>query len=209
MLNFYIYTGGFATDVDCDAQLPANFNVDVPFADVKASIAYSGRGCAHDFGPPSTFYSRTEAHRGETCGFNVMHEFGHAFFKLTDEYCGCTGYSRSGDTPNVWTSLGDCENAEENEGWTLGTCREITGCSTRDCNDDGNADGNPDLWRYDRDTPNPDIMTAGCSGNHTYKEADIRRMQSAVLDWYYSNTKGILVEFNINDGVPVVQPLQL
>lgn len=224
MFNFWTYTAGFGTDRDCDAELPNNFKSNVPFADISAIIGFTGRGCAHQFGPPSTFYAWAASD-------NIVHELGHALFKLTDEYCGCTGYSRSGHTPNVWTSLSDCQSAASDEGWNLGSCQEIT--CTRDCDDppDGVAERTiEDLWRYDpndmdndrdgsfgedpidgldndgdslidEDPVNPDYMTAcgsGCPAEYLFYEADVRRINAALTSWESSHTRGILMKFNIN-----------
>ena len=173
--NFYYYTGGFGNEsASCSGQLPNGFynSNNADFADV-AGILVSGyfTGCSNALGPPSHFDAGDNTILGATTV--VIHESGHAIFGLVDEYCGNTYYEQNDPVPNVWSSLANCINDANNEGWTSGNCRQIKsgGCQKN-------------FWRYDPDAPNPDYMTAcgfGCNANYMFGEACTRRINYCLL----------------------------
>ncbi len=225
--NFYLYTGGFAATGDCSGYLPGFlegascwldcysrcttgdlrciqacrascpspllFWNQAPFTDV-AAILFNGvdQGCSDSLSPPTHFIASEH--------YNVViHEAAHAIFGLVDEYCGCTHYTQNDRAPNVWDNLNDCQTRAANQGWTLGTCREIK-CQ-KICGDE--LTDIEDWWRYDPDTPDPDFMTAcgsGLSVDYTFYEADTNRINYVIKNWPRGNTKGILSTLYIDNG---------
>ncbi len=187
--NFYIYTGGTATfGTTCDAlKVPANYNKDVPFADVTAILtqtATNGFACA--LGPPTKFVAVS------TNVNLITHENAHALFGLVDEYCGNTLYVQNDPNTNVWSSSANCQNDVDikNAKFTQGSCTQI-------------ASGvcNQPWWRYDPD-PNPGVQQAYmtcCPAGLTYQfgEAETRRIAWAFNTWPATKTRGVAVALHI------------
>ena len=128
----------------------------------------------------------------------IVHESFHSVFGLVDEYCGNTLYTQNDPDSNIWSSQSDCQSSANAEGWTLGSCRRIEW-------DDPTTpylDCSTSYWRYDPDTPQEDIMTCNCTGDvFDIFEADARRINYVFDHWPTGRTKGVLVRFNINNGV--------
>ena len=194
--NFYRYTGGFGTTVTCSGTLPADFLTDAPFYDTAAILTTADAGCANSLGPPSKFISTGD--RGNI----VIHESAHAIFGLVDEYCGRTYYTQNDPEPNVWSSLANCQNDATSEGWTTGNCRQIKepGCAKN-------------FYCYDPDDQEPwAFMTVcghGCSADYEFGEACTRRINYMFNNWPAGRSKGVLVKFNINQGVMTVLESQV
>ena len=184
----------------CFADEPTHFWAEVPFADVAGILTADDlHSCADGLGPPRHFIADDHVPV-------VMHESSHALFGLVDEYCGCTYYPQ---TPwlfptysNVWSSESACEADVDAEGWTLGTCKELT-CSPSDC---AAVSG---IWRYDPDDkPHEDFMTAcngGCDHAYTYYESDVRRINHVFDTWPSSGTLGVLINLHIDADGNVTQ----
>ena len=191
--NFYRYTGGFATGSGCDHQVPGSplislFWIDAPFTDSAGVLSLTATGgCSNALGPPSHWI----ADAGDLD--ESIHEAMHSVFGLIDEYCGKTYYTTWWPffPTNVWSSQQICEADSAANGWTLGTCRQIqnpsTGCSK-------------DWWRYDPDTPDEDVMTCNCF-TYRFYEADVNMINDTFKNWPKSNTKGVLMNFNITNGI--------
>jgi len=193
--NFYRYTGGYATGLGCDHLVPGHnfaapvFWIDAPFTDSAGVLSSAATGgCANSLGPPSHWI----ADAGDMD--ESIHEAMHSAFGLIDEYCGNTLYTSwwyLNLPTNVWPTKQTCEADAAANGWTLGTCRLIldpsTSCSTP-------------WWRYDPDTPDEDVMTCNCN-TYRFYEADVNRINYMFNNWPKSNTKGVLMNFNIADGL--------
>jgi len=214
--NFYKYKAGYGTQYGCDHNVPGfgeyfswltqcagcigqnnvlcdscNFNKPKYFWEV-ASFADSGgiltrtssKGCATGLGTPSDWIANGTAQDVK------LHETMHSVFALVDEYCGKTLYTQLSKNTNIWDTKSGCQSEAASAGWTLGTCRQIVnpanGCSK-------------DWWRYDPDFPDEDIMTCSCN-TYRYYEADMRRINYVFSVWPKSNTKGVLMNFNISGG---------
>ena len=200
--NFYVYTGGFSTNPEiCGAVLPSNFNA--PFADSIGTIVNQNGliGCATSLGPPSRWIANKS-------GNVALHESMHSIFSLLDEYdikydslCRDTHREELIDAPNLWSSLANCQNDVKSAGFSLGNCRQLVETGPSYC---GLL---TDWFRYDTDTPNPDLMTAcssGCNADYALYEADVRRINFVYNNWLtLSNkikaTKGISINLNINN----------
>jgi hypothetical protein len=187
--NFYVYNGGKATfngTTSCSAyKLPAQYQKDVPFADVTAILTQTptnGFSCA--LGPPSTFIATSN---------NldlITHENGHSLFGLVDEYCGNTFYMQNDPNSNVWKSQAVCTTVSTAAGWAQGTCRQIKspGCKVG-------------WFRYDPD-PNPGVLDAYmtcCPGTPKYQfgEAETRKVVWAFNSWPSNQTRGIWLAFHV------------
>ena len=133
----------------------------------------------------------------------VIHESGHAIFGLVDQYCGCTYYEENTPTTNVWDTFVGCQNDEIAQGWTDGSCTEIN------CN--ATCDGTPttiqDWWKYD---PTGLMDGSGflCTAANVctlsadaFGEACTWRMNWVFNNWPAGSSKGVLVNFNINQDV--------
>jgi hypothetical protein len=213
--NFYQYTGGVADRMGCNAELPGisehndflawcvplcifagpfgcfcwadepeTFWDRAPFTDSAAILSANATGgCTDRLGPPSRWI-------GDAGDMDEsIHESMHSVFSLVDEYCGNTLYTQNDPLPNVWSSLDNCQDDALAAGWTLGNCRQIAsgGCSKS-------------YYRYDPDVPNQDVMTCNCAGYNFY-EADVRKINYVYDNWPVSDTKGVLIYFNMNNGV--------
>jgi hypothetical protein len=191
--NFYRYTAGSATFGGCAPNLPTNFWTNASFTDSAAVLFDTGGGgCTNSLGPPS----RWIAQAGNLD--EIVHESFHSIFGLVDEYCGNTLYTQNDPDSNIWSSLTNCQSSAAVEQWTLGTCRQIQW----DDPATPGVDCSKNFWRYDPDTPTADIMTCNCAGdNYRLYEADLRRINHVFNNWPTGSTKGILMRFNINDGV--------
>jgi parallel beta-helix repeat protein len=201
--NFYRYTGGFGTQSGCSGSLPSNFWSDAPGADVGAILQTPGPGaggCANGLGPPGGHLRFIAI--GEREG-QVLHESGHAIFGLVDQYCGCTLYEQNTPTTNVWSSLSGCQSDAAAQGWTDGSCTEIN-CNTT-CN--GTPTTIQGWWKYD---PTGLMDGSGflCTGanvctlsSDAFGEACSWRINWAFNNWPAGSSRGILVNFNINQGV--------
>lgn len=197
MFNFYIYTGGYGMTDGRAGQLPDGFWEDAPFTDV-AGILVDGLtgGCASGFGPPSRFIAM-----GAYSENVAIHETGHALFGLVDEYCGITHYKQNNPKPNVWSSLDNCQNDANAEGWTTGNCRKILWDNPAT----PELDCSKNYWRYDPDeAPDrlPDYMIC-CGGRYfqifQFGEACTRRINYVFNNWPSGGSRGILIYLNINN----------
>jgi|GEM_PF-6626355 len=194
--NFYRYTGGFGTQTGCSGGLPSNFWNHAPSADVAAILAAPGSGawgCANGLGPPGgqlRFIALADR-QGQ-----VIHESGHAIFGLVDQYCGDTHYEQTTPTTNVWSSFSGCQSDATAQGWSGGNCRQIasTGCSKS-------------FWKYDPTglmdgsgflCTSGDVCTLSADA---FGEACGWRLGWAFDNWPVGSSKGILVHFNISQGV--------
>jgi hypothetical protein len=214
--NFYKYKAGYGTDYGCTHKVPGYYaylswlsqcgicgmpnkpSCDfcalikplyfwevAPFADSGGILSQTGtKGCANALGAPSDWTANAFDRDVE------VHETMHSVFGLVDEYCGKTLYTQLSKNSNIWSTKSGCESEAATEGWTLGTCRKIenpnTGCSKN-------------WWRYDPDTPDQDVMTCSCN-TYRFYEADARRVNYIFNNWPSSNTKGVLMNFNITSG---------
>jgi len=192
--NFYVWNGslgGFGVKKGaggCSSLLPLTFNLYFPFTDSAAIIGAASDtylGCTSALGAPSQYICNNE----RIC---ILHEAAHSMFALVDEYCGNTYYTQSDQKPNVWSSQSNCQADAKNEGWTLGNCRRIEHLPSK-CS--------KDYWRYDPDTPHPDMMTAGCCITYRFFEADTRRINYVFDNWPKGRSKGVMIYLNINDGI--------
>lgn len=223
--NFYKYKGGYGTQYGCDHKVPGedaywswlfqcsfcgtqnNLLCDLcklteppyfwklaPFTDSAGVLSRTGsKGCANALGTPSHWTARASDRDVE------VHETMHSVFGLVDEYCGDTYYTQNDPYSNVWFSQSLCQSNATAEGWTLGTCRKIENPSSG-CIAMSTIPLVPTIvWRYDPDTPDQDIMTCSCSSYRFY-EADVRRINYVFNNWSSSNTKGVLMIFNIATG---------
>jgi len=193
--NFYRYIGGFGAQGQCSGILPNGFWNNASFTD-SAGILSPGGGCANKPGAPSNWIAQA------TNPNIVIHESAHSIFGLIDEYCGKTYYEQNDPRPNVWSSLDACQADGANEGWTLGSCRQITWDNPAT----PQLDCSRNYWRYDPDTPDFNFMTVcahgdfGCAGNYAFYEAQTRKINYTFSNWPSGRTRGILVGFNISEG---------
>ncbi len=200
--NFYVYTGGFSTNPEtCGATLPLNF--DVPFADSIGTIVNQNDiiGCTTSLGPPSRWVVNKT-------GNVVLHESMHSIFSLIDEYdikynilCRDRTYREQlTDATNLWSSLANCQNDVKSAAFSLGNCKQLAKTGPPYCA--------TDWFRYDTDTPNPDLMTAcasGCNVSYVLGEADVRRINFVYNNWLklsgkIKGNRGIQISFNINNN---------
>jgi hypothetical protein len=187
----------------CFAIEPERFWDWAPFTDSAGILSFSNRGgCSSGTGPPSKWIAPSSE------PVVSVHESGHSIFGLVDEYCGNkTTYRQNDPEPNIWGSESACEAAKQSHSWTLGNCRQLYGVNT------GTGEVClKDYYRYDPDPPgypneNPgdprDVMTCGCRGNDpiVFNEADVNRVNYTFNNWPKSRTKGIVVDFNMDQGV--------
>ena len=223
--NFYTYTGGYGENTSCEVMLPGEGDYSVwlvgcitacalnpfacfcwaeapntfwdyaPFTD-SAGVLYDGsqRGCSTSLGPPSKWIADAGKIR------ETIHESMHSIFSLVDEYCEegflditgfmATMYTEISHRPNVFSTLDHCQEHTADAGWTLGNCRQITGSGGCDV----------DYYRYDPDLPDGDIMATSTSPYRFY-EADVRRINYVFNHWPVGDTKGVLIDFNMNNGI--------
>jgi len=199
--NFYLYVGGYATKGgDCEWSLPRGYYFEedfwenLPFTDSAGILSLSpADGCSEHLGPPGAWIAQG------TPPYTIIHESGHSIFGLRDEYCGDTEYGDPSDHMiNIWDSQASCQADAAGERWTLGNCRKID-CSTSPC---AYPKCSKDIYRYDPDRVIADVMTCGCPvWRPAFYEADTRRVNYVFNNWPTGRTKGILIDFNINNGV--------
>ncbi len=101
----------------------------------------------------------------------AIHEMGHTPFGLADEYPPDGGYWQDPVMPNLYSSLGNCQNDAPNVGVAPGACHDI-----------GAAAGTPNGW-YTSD-PTPDVMA---DDQQTFNPLDRRRWERLTLN---CTTKG-------------------
>jgi hypothetical protein len=222
--NFYIYRDGYGEDEGCGVSLPGEeaynswlvgcitacalnpfacfcwgespdtFWDKAPFTDSAGVLSANPTGgCTTSLGPPSEWI----ADAGDVD--ETVHESMHSIFSLVDEYCDegildidnfmSTFYEEIDHRPNVFDTLEHCQDHADAAGWTLGNCRRIS----------GPADCDVGFFRYDPDVPTQDVMTCNCASYNFY-EADVRRINYVFDHWPVSDTKGVLIDFNMNNG---------
>lgn len=113
--NFYINpitgTAHAATD-DVGHEPPSN-NAQLAFAEGRCLMH---RLSFQDFASGGIFSTEQE-NRG-----TIMHESGHALFRLADEYCGNTSYFAVPNSPNLWNSQAAAEAAADD----YGNCKSVS-----------------------------------------------------------------------------------
>ncbi len=113
--NFYINPiTGTAKDADSGEShiVPSN-NAQLAFAEGRCLMH---RVSIRDYASGGLFSTEQE-NRG-----TVLHESGHALFRLADEYCGNTSYFAEANSPNLWSSQAAAEAAADD----YGTCKSIS-----------------------------------------------------------------------------------
>ena len=171
--NFYInpVTAGLSqtgsgANVSRSVTAPANWSRVAPIADTVGYVhnldAASWRDFAN-FGGTGIGHFTIRA----TAPGTIVHETGHAFFGLSDEYC-CDGGTIATTWPhvNIFTAQQPCQDSASAHGVPTAACQQLTTTALGVC---GGLDGagNPvlgptnNLWR--QDTP-PDLM--GCGANN-------------------------------------------
>jgi hypothetical protein len=122
--NFYINPIiGTARAAGAGPHIPPTNNAQLAFAEGRCLMH---RLSFQDFANGGIFSTEQE-NRG-----TVMHESGHALFRLADEYCGTTTYFAEPNSPNLWNTQAGAEAAADDYGSckSLADVRQIT---SEDC----------------------------------------------------------------------------
>ena len=96
---------------------------------------------------------------------SIVHESGHMFYNLQDEYCCNSKYKPQSCAPNIYGTLASCEEDAPRLGFPISFCTQLTGTSTLN------------VWRVDPSTEPPCIMGPNQNkSTSVFREACARRM---------------------------------